>query len=139
MFGPPKDVKDECNAHLYIGDDYGDNKATMRCQLPKGHDGPHKKVFREGSVRLEWDVDERAREEEYHRATIECENALDRFVDPESATVYLTEKGFSCDVFASHEEALSSYLGLVSARSPNEKIYITIIADDDGILDIYPE
>ncbi len=27
----------ECNAQLYIADDHGDNKATMICQLPKGH------------------------------------------------------------------------------------------------------
>lgn len=61
--GPPKDKEDECNAHLYIGDDYGDNVATMRCQLPKGHDGPHKEIFnRRGSaVTVTWCVDERER------------------------------------------------------------------------------
>jgi len=41
MNGPQKDVEGECNARLSIGDDYGDNSATMRCQLKPGHDGPH--------------------------------------------------------------------------------------------------
>ena len=42
--GPPKDVDGECNATLCIGDDYGDNCATMRCQLKPGHDGLHKET-----------------------------------------------------------------------------------------------
>jgi hypothetical protein len=41
MFGPQPDVPGECNARLYIGDDYGDNYATIRCQLKPGHGGPH--------------------------------------------------------------------------------------------------
>ena len=41
MFGPPKDVKGQCNAKLFIGDDYGDNFVTMRCQLKPGHGGAH--------------------------------------------------------------------------------------------------
>lgn len=32
MYGEPEDVDGECNARLYIGDNYGDNHATMRCQ-----------------------------------------------------------------------------------------------------------
>jgi len=59
--GPPEDVKGECNAHLYISDDYGDNNATIRCQLPEGHDGPHKEEFERGGkpVTIQWEVDER--------------------------------------------------------------------------------
>ena len=36
MFGPPEDVAGECNVRLEIGDDYGDNSATMRCQRESG-------------------------------------------------------------------------------------------------------
>lgn len=61
MLGKPDDVPGECNAHLYICDDYGDNDATMRCQLEKGHDGPHKEVFdrNDTEVVITWHVDER--------------------------------------------------------------------------------
>jgi hypothetical protein len=60
MFGSPKDVEGECNAWLFIGDDYGDNHATMRCQLPKDHDGPHKEVYkRKGTdVTVTWEGDD---------------------------------------------------------------------------------
>lgn len=30
-----------CRATLEIPDDYGDNVATMHCELPRGHDGEH--------------------------------------------------------------------------------------------------
>ena len=60
MFGKPRNVPGECNAHLYIGDDYGDNTATMRCQLPEGHEGRHHERFeRQGEpVDVYWGVDE---------------------------------------------------------------------------------
>jgi len=45
MFGPPKDVKGNCNARLFIGDDYGDNCVTMRCQLNLGHSGAHQEKY----------------------------------------------------------------------------------------------
>jgi len=65
MFGKPEDVEGECNAHLYLGDDYGDNQTTIRCQLPKGHEGPHTEWFYrgEGKVTIAWEKDERAEEE----------------------------------------------------------------------------
>ncbi len=65
MYGTPKDVEGECNAHLYISDDYGDNHATMRCQLPSGHDGEHQEIFKryDKPVVVRWSVDERAIEE----------------------------------------------------------------------------
>jgi hypothetical protein len=65
MFGPPQDVNGECNARLYIGDDYGDNRATMRCQLKPGHEGPHKEVYgqngRDKKVTITWWDDDRKR------------------------------------------------------------------------------
>lgn len=42
-----------CNRTMSIGDDYGDNEATMHCQLPMGHRGPHQESyesFRHGKV-----------------------------------------------------------------------------------------
>ena len=56
MYGTPSDVEGECNAHLRIGDDYGDNCATMRCQLEPGHNGPHQEVFQRsaGPVTVTW-------------------------------------------------------------------------------------
>jgi hypothetical protein len=59
MFGPPEDVEGQCNAHCYIVDDYGDNRATIRCQLPPNHKGMHREVSREGKLIIEWEVDER--------------------------------------------------------------------------------
>lgn len=56
----PEDVAGECNAHLYLADDYGDNEATMRCGLPSDHNGRHREVCRGGDVTIEWRVDERA-------------------------------------------------------------------------------
>jgi len=45
-YGEPGDVPGECNAWLFIFDNFGDNHATMRCQLPEGHEGPHSERFR---------------------------------------------------------------------------------------------
>lgn len=56
------DVPGQCNAHLYIGDDFGDNSATIRCQLPFGHEGAHIEKFSRGegaAVTVTWDKDER--------------------------------------------------------------------------------
>jgi len=58
MFGPPKDVEGQCNAHCYIADDYGDNHATIRCQLVPNHKGRHKEISREGKLIIEWEEDE---------------------------------------------------------------------------------
>lgn len=53
-----------CGAHFYIGDDHGDNEATMVCNLPPEHNGRHCCAFqRQGQkneVVLSWDTDERA-------------------------------------------------------------------------------
>lgn len=54
-----------CGAILYIGDDYGDNSTTMRCQLMEGHVPPCKEVYdkdRDGAsqhVEVTWTADER--------------------------------------------------------------------------------
>ena len=50
-----------CNAELHIADDYGDNHATMKCQLEVGHAGPHRENFQHGGtpVTLTWETDER--------------------------------------------------------------------------------
>jgi hypothetical protein len=60
MFGPPEDVKGECNARLYLGDDYGDNVCTVRCPLPENHKLPHQEEFKRGGmpVLITWHVDE---------------------------------------------------------------------------------
>lgn len=59
--GTPEDVNGECNAHLYIGDDYGDSHATIRCQLPQGHTGPHQERYRHEPQRVtvEWTLDDK--------------------------------------------------------------------------------
>lgn len=50
-----------CNAELHIADDFGDNHATMKCQLEEGHNGKHREEFERGGkpVVVEWEVDER--------------------------------------------------------------------------------
>jgi hypothetical protein len=64
MNGPPEAVEGECNATLEIGDDYGDNTATMRCPLPAGHEGLHCEEYGEddeetGKVKITWEKDGR--------------------------------------------------------------------------------
>jgi len=61
MYGPPKEVEGQCNALLYLSDDYGDNFCTIRCKLIPGHDGLHVEKFsRDGKlVKIIWEKDER--------------------------------------------------------------------------------
>lgn len=57
-----ENVEGECNAQLHIADDYGDNHATMRCQLPKDHTGAHREAYSSlvgGQVVVMWEKDER--------------------------------------------------------------------------------
>ena len=58
-YGEPNDVDGECNAHLYIADNFGDNHATIRCGLPYGHLGPHNELFSTRAVKVFWEKDER--------------------------------------------------------------------------------
>lgn len=37
-----------CDASIKIGDDYGDNETTFRCQLKNGHKGPHQEKWSTG-------------------------------------------------------------------------------------------
>ncbi len=60
--GEPKDVEGQCNAHLHIGDDYGDNHGTMRCHLAPNHqDAYHEETYMsdEQEVTIRWKLDER--------------------------------------------------------------------------------
>jgi hypothetical protein len=64
MFGEPKDTVGNCNARMWIADNYGDGSATMRCQLPLGHVGLHTEKFLRGDegeheVTVTWPHDER--------------------------------------------------------------------------------
>lgn len=64
MFGPPAAVDGECNACLFLGDDYGDNRTTIRCQLPLNHDGQHREQFEKyggNAVTITWDGDDRVK------------------------------------------------------------------------------
>ena len=63
MWGEPEDNNGECNARLFIGDNYGDGTATMRCQLAPNHDGLHREEFERegGAVTITWVTDERKR------------------------------------------------------------------------------
>ena len=53
-----------CGAELHIADDHGDNHATIRCQLDKGHAGPHMERFqRNGTdVVIRFECDERPKD-----------------------------------------------------------------------------
>lgn len=52
-----------CRAELHVGDDHGDNRATMRCQLVAGHPEQHRETWRRGPHALaavvEWEGDDR--------------------------------------------------------------------------------
>jgi len=59
--GEPEDVVGQCNARLFIGDNYGDNHATMRCELDPRHEGMHREEYGHDSqsVVVSWAQDER--------------------------------------------------------------------------------
>jgi hypothetical protein len=63
MWAEPTDVEGECNARMSIADDYGDNSATIRCQLAAGHEGLHQEQYtrKGGTVTITWTFDERRR------------------------------------------------------------------------------
>jgi hypothetical protein len=81
-----------CCAELHIADSYGDNNAAIRCQLPEGHEGPHREEFLRGgkSVVITYEVDEF--EEERRRD-------LERIAELEK------EMGMSADEFLRKLEA----------------------------------
>jgi len=52
MINPPPERDDEkCHAKISFGDDFGDNRCTFYCRLPKGHDGAHSE---EGELPFLW-------------------------------------------------------------------------------------
>ena len=66
MIGP-EDVEGECNARLFIADDFGDNTCTMRCSLPAGHEGYHQEAFERDNgnkVVTSWTVNEAGTEDD---------------------------------------------------------------------------
>jgi len=65
-YGEPEDVSGECNARLEIGDNFGDNHATMRCQRDPGHPGNHRETYKSssaGQVTIEWEKGEKEESE----------------------------------------------------------------------------
>lgn len=87
MFGEPQDVDGECNARLFIADNYGDNSATIRCQLAPNHEGSHREQFERegGQVTITWIADERRKcdhdcgqwEHDHRSETIQCPRDAD--------------------------------------------------------------
>ena len=87
MFGEPQDEESECNARVFIADNYGDGSATIRCQLAPNHEGLHKEEFdREGgTVTITWVTDERKRcdhgcgqwKHDHDRETVACPRDAD--------------------------------------------------------------
>lgn len=59
MFGKPKDVPGQCNARLFLGDNYGDGTCTIRCQLLLNHEGFHQEITGEDPVIITWKHDQR--------------------------------------------------------------------------------
>lgn len=59
--GPQPENEGKCNAVLRVGDDFGDNSATFRCQLEPNHDDLHKETWgEEGDKKtITWEKDER--------------------------------------------------------------------------------
>jgi hypothetical protein len=68
LTGEPLDVDGECNARLYIGDNYQDNHVTMRCSLLPNHEGPHKEEFirSDKPVTITWFIDEKDNEDVWY-------------------------------------------------------------------------
>jgi len=70
MYGHPEDVDGKCNAELHIYDDYGDGRATMKCQLDPNHEGDHREEFkkRDKPVTVTWSGCCRKEDEEFFAA-----------------------------------------------------------------------
>jgi hypothetical protein len=106
MFGEPAAVAGECNACLFIGDNYGDGTATMRCQLAPGHDGVHREVFeREGGpVTITWVADERKKcdhgcgqwRHDHRDESISCPNDADDHAFSDCAYCHPNSTALTC-------------------------------------------
>ena len=106
MFGEPSDKEGECNARLFIADNYGDNSATIRCQLAPNHDGLHREVFdREGgAVTITWVADERTKcdhgcgqwDHDHRDANIACPRDAGTHEYSDCAYCHPGEDGMTC-------------------------------------------
>jgi len=75
-----KPLRHLCRATLVLGDDYGDNSATFRCDLPLGHEGNHVETFHRESrtgektpVTVTWVEDETCYREDYKKLVMDEE------------------------------------------------------------------
>lgn len=74
---------EKCKAELHIADDYGDNHATMRCQLDEGHDGSHAE---------HWKSDDARYAPRSHRCTVTWEGSDKRTEEDEAAEASLLKE-----------------------------------------------
>lgn len=131
MYGMPKDVEGQCNAHLYIGDDFGDNKATMRCELIKGHSGNHKEVFRDGKAVIEWEINERIDETSQEKVYNDWERLHDfgfgeiMFKPVNKISESLTDAGFEVRIVDDIIVALDLYNEMYEHK--HEKIKVLLV------------
>lgn len=95
----PADEPGECNAHLYLGDDHGDNERTIRCFLKKGHAEGHECLFHrdKGEVRIQWDVDERV---DQTREPDEAKRCGEVYKDPDAD--HADRLGLTCERAKGH-------------------------------------
>ena len=68
LTGEPLDVDGECNARLYLGDNFEDNHLTLRCPLLPKHNGPHQTEFirHDKPVIITWQIDEHEEEDTWY-------------------------------------------------------------------------
>lgn len=97
MFGSPEDVPGECNARLFIADDFGDNTATIRCKLPMGHGGGHEERFMrdDNEVFITWPHDERHHCDKHG---VQSGSYCRPCMDEEDAACECLEDGVTCPV-----------------------------------------
>ena len=54
-----RDVPGECNARVYLRDEFEDERIEIRCRLPAGHEGEHRvECHTVGNALIVWDTDE---------------------------------------------------------------------------------
>ncbi len=94
----PEDVPGQCNARLYIGDDHGDNHATMRCGEEPSHLPPHRERYERSDggqhVEITWTQDER-------NTCDECKGKFDEVVYCENCQRDLCTECFKMEDYCS--------------------------------------
>lgn len=131
MYGPPKDVDGECNARLFIGDDYGDNTSTMRCNLPPNHEPPHCEKYHScdsGDVVVTWQRDVRKECAHCHKL-IKSVCYVNENVDGKEV-----EKPLCVDCYGAHQGLIA--LEKVVSREIIEAIEKRIAEGYEGIKDL---